>query len=69
MEVLGMTLRDGRIVEMDRLLAIILGQEKDHFSGLYEQLLRIFSQPETASIIDELEYFIDENRHLLGIAE
>lgn len=60
-----MTLINGRITEMDRLLAIILGQEKEHFEEQYNNLLNVFSEPETASIIDELENFINQNIHLI----
>jgi hypothetical protein len=70
MEVLKMTLIGGRIAEMEKLLVIMSDTpEKEHISGRYNELLQTLSQPETASIIDELEHFIAQNRHLLGIVE
>jgi hypothetical protein len=69
MEFLKMTLVEGRIDEMERLLAIIQGQEKEHFDRQYKILLNVLSQPETKSTLDELEHFIAQNRHLLGIVE
>jgi len=65
-----MTLINGKILELERLLAITLDPaEKEHFDGLYEQHKRIHCQPKTANIIYELENYISQNRHLIGITE
>jgi hypothetical protein len=54
-----MTLSNGKILELEKLLFIEQDQiKKEYFSGLYAQLMNVIYQKETAGIINELENYI-----------
>jgi hypothetical protein len=63
MEVLKMTFRDGIFLELESVLAIQLDDdEKKHIEDQYAKLKSVLCQPETVSIIDELEHYITQKK-------